>query len=147
MVNEECSITSFYFFLWNHYIFNLDSFICIPSTEAYSVYVFPHVEGVTICGGLLAFFCAFIALDCAHVGLPWFFIYRQEWNETSIFLHIYPFFLLFFVLLKSRPLMPWTIQHLGWTKEIISLLFSLTFCGFCILSTLLQKILCQCSQD
>lgn len=39
-----------------------------------------------------------------------------------------------FVLRKSRPLMPWTIQRLGWTTEAIILLFSLTFCGFCILS-------------
>lgn len=52
-----------------------------------------------------------------------------------------------FALLKFRPLMLWTIQYLGWTIEAISLLFSLPFWGFCILSMLLQKILCQCSQD
>lgn len=148
MVNEECSITfSLYSFSWSHYIFNLDSFICMQSTEAYPVYIFLHVEALIICGGFHAFFHAFGVLDFAHAGLLWVLHLwaRLEWKHLSSYMVIHSSCSSDFVLLKSRPLILWTIQHLGWIVKAISLLFSLILRGIWILSTLPQKVLYRCS--
>lgn len=98
MVNEEHSITfPLYSFSWNHYIFNLDSFIYIQSIEAFSsLYIFPCRS--------LSF--VVVVMPSSTLLLSWSCPCRppigsssmgKSRMKTGIFLHGRSFFLLFWL--------------------------------------------------
>lgn len=146
MVNEECSITfPLYSLSWNHYIFNLDSFYLYPVKRGI---VRLHISPCRSSHNSWCFSCllpCFCVLDCAYVSLVWVLHpwARVEWKYDSSYTVTHSSSSSDFVLLKSRPLMPWTIQHLGWTIKAISIF--LILCGIQICSTLLEKVLSRCS--
>lgn len=120
------------------------------------LYLYPVNKGVfslrispclIIRGGFHAFFQAFVFPDCAQVSLPWVLHLwaRVEWKQESFYTVIHSSCSSDIVLLKSRPLMPWTIQHFKVELLKQSLFFFLYSCGIWILSTLLQEVLCRCS--